>query len=390
MKRILFVDDDPLVLQGYRRMLHSMRNEWDMRFASSGAQALQLMAESPADVLVSDMNMPQMNGAKLLNQVAQIFPKTIRIILSGYADMEMTMECVGSTHQFLCKPCESKELFAAISRAVELDPWLRNDQFKGLISRLKTVPSPPVIYFRILKQVNSLEIDLSQVGDTIAQDPAMTAKILQLVNSAFFGLARRLSDPVEAVTHLGLETIKSLVLAVHVFAEFESSGISKLAIESVHQHCLSTGVTARNIARLEKSDKNMQAECFTAGLLHDIGQLVLLANLPELCAEALALARREKVFLSMAETSVLGVNHGEVGGYLLGLWGLPVGIVEAARFHHTPRWCKTQGFTPLTATHVANSLEEDHPDLKTEMDREYLTKVGVWDRVASWQQTLGK
>ena len=223
MKRILFVDDEPLMLQGLQRMLHGMRNEWDMRFAKSGAEALQMMAASPADVVVSDTRMPVMNGAALLNEVMRSYPKTVRFILSGYADMEMVMQCVGGTHQFLSKPCDSETLRSAVRRAVEMDPLLNNDKVKTLVSQMTKVPSLPSLYFEILKELRSEESSLSKVGEIIAQDPAMTAKMLQLVNSAFFGVRRQLNDPLEAVMHLGLETIKSLVLSIPAWREAYTS-----------------------------------------------------------------------------------------------------------------------------------------------------------------------
>ena len=97
-RRILFVDDEALILGGLQRMLRGMRAEWEMVFAESGAKALELMEQSPFDVVVSDMRMPGMNGAALLAEVMKRFPKTIRLILSGHADQELILKCVGSTH----------------------------------------------------------------------------------------------------------------------------------------------------------------------------------------------------------------------------------------------------------------------------------------------------
>src|SRR5271168_4540910 len=123
-KRILFVDDDKFALNGMDRSLRSMRDEWEMEFVGGGNQALLRMDEAAFDVIVSDMRMPGMNGAELLNEVMKRHPKTVRLILSGYADHDLIMKCVGSTHQYLAKPCDAKTLKMTVQRAAHLEDSL--------------------------------------------------------------------------------------------------------------------------------------------------------------------------------------------------------------------------------------------------------------------------
>src|SRR5580698_1436937 len=240
MKRVLFVDDEPLVLEGLQRMLFNMRREWEMRFAHGGHEALRMMAEAPADVVISDMRMPEMNGAELLNEIMRKHPKAVRFILSGYSDMEMIMQCVSGTHQFLSKPCDGETLRNVVGRALEMDSWLNNDNVKALVSKMGALPSLPSLYFEVMRELGSPETTLDQVGATIAKDPGMTAKILQLVNSAFFGLCCQISDPTEAVLQLGLETIKSLVLGIHVFSELEAAQNGPFSADQLWHHSLTT------------------------------------------------------------------------------------------------------------------------------------------------------
>lgn len=393
MRRILFVDDEPYVLEALERMLHNMRHEWDMRFASGGAEALRFMAEAPAEVVVSDMQMPDINGAQLLNEIMQLYPKTVRLILSGFADMEMIMQCVNGTHQFLSKPCAGETLRNVIRRSLELDGWLNNSELKSLVSRLGTLPSVPALYFQILNELGSPHATLDKVGETIAQDPGMTAKMLQMVNSAFFGLRQQLTDPTEAVLQLGLETIKSLVLGLNVFSQLETATSADFSAEKLWQHSLATAITARRIAQMECREKCMVEETFTAGLLHDVGRLLLVANLPDQYKEACDRAKEDGITLVEAERAVLGASHAEVGGYLLGLWGLPISLVEAAVFHHFPGKCQVKVFAPLTAVHVANVLvQEDgavpRPFPQPAIDEDYLNEIGVGNRVPSWRSAF--
>jgi HD-like signal output (HDOD) protein len=393
MKRILFVDDEAMILEALERSLHPMRHEWEMRFANGATEGLARMAECAADVVVSDMRMPQMNGAQLLNEINKRHPKTVRIILSGFSDMEMIMQCINGTHQFLTKPCSGEVLRNVVGRALELDEWVNNESVKALVARLGKLPTVPSLYFEIIKELDSPRAALEHVSMRIAQDPAMTAKILQLVNSAFFGLRRQLTNPTEAVLQLGLDTIKSLVLGIHVFSDLEMSETAGVSAQELWHHSLATAASSRRIAQWERQEQKFVEDCFTAGLLHDVGRLVLAANLPDQYAQAKRLAKNEAVALVDAEVAVFGASHAEVGAYLLGLWGLPVSLVETAMFHHWPARSKSRSFTPLSVVHVANVHEQplahglDDGSLP-KMDDNYLCQIGMFDRAQIWRRLL--
>jgi HD-like signal output (HDOD) protein/CheY-like chemotaxis protein len=389
MKRILFVDDEPLILDALQRLLVSMRHEWKMQFAGSGAEALQMMAVAPADVVITDMRMPQMNGAQLLNEIMRRHPKTVRMILSGYSDTEMILQSVGGTHQFLSKPCSSEILRSVVGRALEMDQRVNNDEIKTFVARLGVLPSIPAIYFEMLKELSSPEAALYRVGDAIAKDPAMTSKILQLANSAFFGLSRQLSSPHEAVMQLGLDTIKSLVLGIHIFSEIKVHEKATPIVQKLWHHSLATAGLARRIAVSEHHDKRLVDESFTGGMLHDIGKLILLASMPGEYEEALKQSQDDDMPLVEVEKVIFGANHSEIGGYLLGLWGLPVSLAEAVVYHHCPSECSNRSFSALSLVHVANILEHEKSGerfIQTQLDRDYLTELGMWERIANWRK----
>ncbi|MFQ5753214.1 MAG: response regulator, partial [bacterium] len=219
-KRILFVDDEVNVLQGLQRMLRSMRNEWQMEFALCGQKALEIMSQTPFDMIVSDMRMPGMDGAELLNEVMQRYPDIVRIILSGQASKEEIIKSIGPTHQYLPKPCDAEKLKATIARAFAQHDLLKDRKLKELVSRMKSLPSLPSLYLELQKELQSLEVTMAKVGEIISKDVGMTAKILQLINSAYFGLPVHVSSAVHAAKLLGPEIIKSLVLSVQIFSMF--------------------------------------------------------------------------------------------------------------------------------------------------------------------------
>lgn len=389
LKQILFVDDEPLVLQGLRRMLRPMRNEWEMNFVESGAAALDFLSQHKADVVVTDMRMPGMNGAQLLNEVMRRHPQTVRLILSGHADQDLIFSCVGATHQFLSKPCDPEALRATITRATNLEAPLKNEALQKLISRMEHLPSIPAIYMEIVEKAQSPDADLADIGDIIARDIGMTAKVLKLVNSSFFGLRREISSPGEAAVYLGLDTVKSLVLSLHAFAQHDDARLGGFSLTSLWQHSLTTAVLAKQIVNLENSGRKLADEAFTAGLLHDAGKAALAFNFPKEYNAILSQIPHQghDETLLTAEVATFGAHHANVGGYLLGLWGLPVPVVEAIALHHTPGLAPDKSFSPLTAVHAANSIvrsTSNEPSLPG-LDLPYLQSVGLASHVPQWR-----
>jgi HD-like signal output (HDOD) protein/CheY-like chemotaxis protein len=333
---VLFVDDEPMVLRGLQRMLRPLANEWEMAFVESGPKALELMTKTAYSVVVTDMRMPGMNGAELLGEISQKYPTSVRIILSGHADKNLIVQCVGTAHQFLAKPCEPDSLKAAVQRASQFERSVKSDILKELIAKMETLPSMPELFHRITQKLRDEKCSLDDVGELIATDIGMTAKLLKLVNSAFFGLRRQISNPQEAVTFLGLETIKALTLAVNAFDAFEGKEPGPLSMDQLWQHSMEIGNWCKNIARFEEYSAAEVDDCFISGMLHDVGKLALSSNLPKEYRECLRIAEAEKISLHAAEEKKFGANHADVGGYLLSLWGLPARVVDAIAFHHHP------------------------------------------------------
>jgi len=390
-KRILFVDDEDLVLRAIARLLQPMSREWDMEFVGSGAKALSRMAETRFDVIVSDMRMPGMNGAELLNEVMKLYPRTIRFILSGFADRELILKCVGSTHQYLSKPCDERELRMAILRATQLDTSLQSEKLRELVTRCSSLPSVPELYSELIEVLQDPDADNEDMSTIILKDGGMTARILKLANSAFFGFGQEISDVGEAIIYLGTETIKSLILFSNAFSQYEHLHFPGFAVESLWRHSLETAYASKMVAIYESEERKVSEEAYVAGLLHDVGKLMLAANLPEQYQEAIAIARREKVPLSVVERKIFGADHADIGGYLLGLWGLPVPVVEAIALHHRPGAAVQKKFAPLTATHAGNILVSPKtpaiPDIPaSEWDESYLAEVRLKGRSKAWQK----
>lgn len=394
MLRILFVDDESKVLEGLRRTLRPMRHEWDMAFVEGALAALDVLDTRGVDIVISDMRMPGMDGAQLLAEVRRRYPQIIRMVLSGHSDKELIMQSVGSAHQYLSKPCTTETLKETVARSCALRALLQNESLRKLVSQMPTLPSLPALYTTLLEELKSPDASIKRVGEIITRDIGMTAKILQMINSAFFGLRRQISNTVEAAMLLGTETIMSLVLSMSVFSQLDASGLRGFSADELWSHCLWVGRAARLIAKAEGQDNKLAEECFTAGLLHDAGRVVMASTMPERYQQVLQLIATEGLSETEAETEIFATTHAEIGGYLLGLWGLPTSVVEAVAFHHYPGQCPSDTFTPLAAVHVASHLSQSLPDTDSQrvgaedLDTEFLRRMNRLERLSVWRDKV--
>lgn len=358
MIKILFVDDEANILAGLRRMLRCQRKVWDMKFANGGEEALSMFETEPFDVVVSDMRMPRIDGAQLLETVSRLYPNTVRLVLSGQSEHEKIFRAIGPAHQFMSKPCEPDVLISTIERACGLQSQLNDPALKNVVSQISSLPSLPEIYKQLVHELEGDDASIGHVGDLIEGDLAMTAKVLQLVNSSFFGLAQSVSCPKHAVSLLGLNIIRPLVLCAKVFCQYEERSVEHFSLDRLIQHGLAVAVSARKIAEQQSHEKFTADDAFIAAMLHDIGKLILAVELSQSYREAVELSESSGVNMVQAEKAVFGTTHAEVGAHLLGLWGLPNPIVEAVAFHHRPSDANSVLFTPLAATFIANLLHQ--------------------------------
>jgi putative nucleotidyltransferase with HDIG domain len=355
-QQILFVDDEPMLLQGLQRLLRPFRNEWDMTFVESGRAALETLAKHSFDIIVSDMRMPGMNGAELLTEVMHRYPAMVRLILSGHADKDLIAKSVGVAHQYISKPCDPEQLKVMIRNACALSGRLMDAEVRKVIGAVDRLPVVPELYVELRDALGNEDADSRALGAIIQKDIGMTANILKLVNSSFFGLRREISEAQEAVTYLGIDTIKTLVLSNSLFEQSKPLSTRHFGISDLWHHSMSVAAGAKAIAQVEELGREQEEEAFVGGILHDVGILVLAANFPEICDKAVDLVNSEKVSLSTAEQEFFGVTHAEVGAYLLGLWGLPSGILKIVSLHHRPLAFEDEGMSPLMAVHAADVI----------------------------------
>ncbi len=374
---IVFVDDEQRIIRGIRRMLFDVADRWDLYFKNSGEEVLQLLEEKPIDVVVSDMRMPGMDGGELLTRIMDRHPEVIRIILSGYSEQEMIMRTVRAAHQFIAKPTDSVTLTNTIERALRLRAVLSNQRVRELVSGFRDIPAMSGNCSELMEELKNPDCSIKKIGNIISKDVVITAHILKLLNSAFFGLPRKVKSVEQAVSFLGINIIKSLLLYANLFKGVDGKKSKGFSMDTFNHHSFAVGKIARSIALDMNSDRMQADDAFMSGILHDIGKLVFLN---EKGSSEMHCDVEDK------ERSVWGTTHAEVGAYLLGLWGFQDSLVEAVMYHHKPSDSPGGNEALLSAVHSAEAIVNKQEAGVNSMDLIYLSENDLLSRIPEWTE----
>ena len=389
MKRCILIAGGPETELGQvREELAVQVPEWEWLYAGDGMGAVDVLTRRDCDAVVADLRLGGLTGLQLLNHVMMQWPRVHRVILADLGDVEALLRCVGGGHQFLARPCEAQRLKVVLERAFTLDFWLPNLAVRRLLGSLPGLPSPAEPYHAVVAALEAGRLDTA--ASCISNDPPLAAKVLQLANSAAYGPPLDESDPAHAAAELGLENVRRMILLAHTASAFRDADPMHEWVTAAWRHAQRTSKLARSVAEAEGAPLELVLQAAIGGLLHDLGKVALAVNLPEEHLSARRLAVAQQVPLWEAEQRVFGATHGEVGGVLLGLWGLPMPVVEAVALHHHPACLLSDGFCPLTAVHVANILEQA-PTLeraRERLDLCYLDGLALVDRVDVWWQRM--
>ena len=383
-KRVLLVDDELEELDGFKALLEGDEGRWDVVQVGGGREALDAIACSSFDVVVSDLALQGFDGVELLQAVKRARPTAARIVLSdeSSADRMGMVRALSAAHQVVAKPCDVALLKDVVERTCNLQELVASDAVRSVVGKVSALPAIPRTYWELSESLSRPNAGLGALAEIVSRDPLMSARVLQIVNSAYFGLERRISSIREAVTFLGVDALKGLALTAHVF----SGGSASLA-RSLER--LQRGSMA--VARLAKGfvdDPDRSEETFSAAIVHDVGRIVLRMSMPEQMTALEKSPLRGRRPMHTLEREALGVTHAEVGAYLLGVWGLPMDLVEVVAYHHEPSRASPELARVVGAVHAADALvdavlEGSSPEV--ELDKEFLGSVGMLDRMPRWR-----
>lgn len=388
-RTILLVDDDPHITGALRRNLKSYPDHWQIVFFNSAADTLEYMDKNPVHILFSDIRMPGKDGFHLLKSVMDKYPRTVRIIFSGHYQEEKQMDSIRYAHQFIAKPVESSKILDVINNIIGLQEIMSSPRIEAQIGSLTNLQTMHENYISLLKALRSDEPSMKDISGLIKKDVALTARVMQMVNSAFFGVPHRISNCEQAVTLLGLDNIRNLLLSIEFFSTFEGGPVPMRNIERLWEHSMLVAGLAGNIA-LAEGLSTTQADIATlGGMLHDIGKLVFLKE-QEYTAQLVKRRSKGMTDELAIEEDIFACTHAEAGAYLLGVWGLEPAVIQAVRDHHQPeRGGPAAGMNPALAIHVANYLINTKKPTSiggtVVMDHDALLHSGLQDHYEAWE-----
>lgn len=392
-KRVLFVDDEPNLLAGLRRMLRSKRKVWDMAFANSGAEALSMMDTQSFDVIVSDMRMPGMDGAQLLVSVMERSPQTVRIVLSGQAERDAILRSAAAIHQYLGKPCDDDTLKYTVQRACDLSELLPNSALRNVISQLDPFVSLSISSDEFAERIVEADTPISGLIDIIAENMGMDEHMVRQIDGIFLGLRTHIPAPAQAVLSLGLNTFKLLGVSAKVLSQFGANTmLAETALQSLWEHSFAVAKLSKQVAQLANAPSSVVDYAFTAGFLHDIGKLIFTGYFADQYASVRMKAMQTDDTLLAAENEVFGVTHAAVGAFVLGLWGLPQAVVDAVQFHHQPPMTENE-FSVVTAVHIANAFDYETQFVadtggSAPLNFDYLDRLGLSNQILMWKDNI--
>lgn len=336
MKKILFVDDEPHILNAINRGLHSSINTWELFFASSGYEALELLKTISVDIIVSDFQMPNMDGLELLSYVEDIAPHTIRVMLTGQPDKIQYSNTINICHHFFCKPLQLAGFKRFLQRIIESDSFLDHPVLTKKLCSLTAFPIPPQSYHKLTTNLNNPDLTPKQLSYLASKDIALTMELFKLSSSANFTREQEFKNLEEAITSLGIENIRALIATQYILREGDQNTFKKFELDKLQNHSFEVMRIAEALAVLCQRTE-LIPDVMLASLLHDAGHLILAYAFPDEYLSTVDMQTEKQVSISCAEQQILSANHAQVGAYLACLWGIPSHVIPAIRQHSLPQ-----------------------------------------------------
>ncbi|WP_320169154.1 response regulator [Maridesulfovibrio sp.] len=357
-KNILFVDEDKAQLQLLEKLIEPLQKRWKVCFASNAEEVMDQLMTRPFDIVATELHMEGFADGELLHEIKSRQPGSIRFITSAEVQAENFLQYINSAHQFISKPYVPSEFLSKIKKSMRLKNIFLNERAAKAIASIDELPSLPDLYFRLEKALRKEDVFIGELGRIIGEDMSMSAGLLKIVNSPVFGLFSKVTNPEQAVTLLGLDALKGIVMGLSMFNSADLKGLD-FSIAELGEHCQYTGLLGRAIVRSEDACNELCENTFLAGFLHDIGKLVLATSYPDEYRMILGLVREDAVSIQDAEKDILGFTHAEVGAYLLAIWGFNEDVVEAVYCHHDLSKLGSTDLSPAVAVHVANTFDHE-------------------------------
>lgn len=357
--KILFVDDSIHVLNSLRLNLRTKRQVWDMTFACGGIEAVQKLETEPFDVLVTDLRMPELDGAELLRIAHERYPHMARIVLSGYAEENSALKNMALSHHYLGKPCNTEVLIKTINDLLPYQDVALSPEMRKLISGLQSLPALSETYAEFQSALTDVNVSIRELSDIIEKDMAMVATVLRVANSPYFAARSRISSVEYAIQLLGIRTLRSIMITRQLFSKLDQSINPEFSFSKLWDHSIRVAGLTHIISEQEKVPQIICDNCFIAGMLHDIGKLILCVLMPKEFNMVLKILQTDTEKNHTIENQILGVSHADIGAYLMYKWGFEQEQIKAVLYHHSEQITKENTSSSIFITHIANIIDHE-------------------------------
>ena len=358
-KQVMFVETQGQVLNRLKASLLGTRADWQILFIADAAAALDLVSQRKVGIVLASFGTDNAGCEEFFRRLRKKAPEVVRISLLPEQAKNNIAKSLEYAHECIAEHCDISQMEILIARS--LDVWekaRRNPRLAELMSSLHTIPTPPALYFDIRDELESPRGTAHSVAQIIAKDPAITAKLLKVANSGFYASPRTIADLDDAITLLGMDLVLALVMSAHLYSQLPVPGLN---LDELWKHSIAVATLAKEIATKAHGSRAIISRCAISGLLHDLGQLVFLANMPDTYFALIRDARGNETKLLEMEREAFGIGHPELGALILSMWDLPEEVVHAIANHHTKDF-RSQSEESLTtrAVCVAERMLQDH------------------------------
>lgn len=384
--------DDECRYTNWSQDVSSSKFSWEFVRFDSKESLLLLLEEQLCDAVIIPCTMRAQVDIEFMTRVSNIQPSAVRIFLGAeYWNATHKAKAADIAHRIYPSAVKVDEIGDSLEYQIKLLKLLNRSSLQAYVGKVGCLPSPPKLYTQLTEAVNSEMADLKEISEIVEQDPAVVAQVMKQVNSAFFGFNRTITNLKEAISMLGVRNLRSLALSSQLNNQFKSSNDwDRFSFEQLNQRSLLVARLAQAICRRAGANKITQDQAFLAGLLHDVGVLIMASHDADQYKKLLNYSVKKQKPIYLVEKASFGFFHGEVAGALLALWNLPPQVIEAVMLHHVPHLSKETSFSPLTAVHVADAMlpsvqVEGDCDLASRLSLRYLDQVGVMEEVPQWR-----
>jgi HD-like signal output (HDOD) protein len=386
-RSIYIVDDQPEVLEIAVAIVKNVMPGAVATGFDNPLSALAAIKASPPDLILSDQLMPEMPGSRMLEEARVMAPRTLRIMMSGFVPLDQ-LTVITSAHQYVAKPFDVPQLKKMLERTFAARDRVQDEKLQTVVASLRSLPSLPQVHHTLLMELENNKGATGVIGQMVARDAGLSAKVLQLANSPLFGRDYIVSSPAEAVFCLGTGLVTAIVLSQSLFKHYRAHAHPEFSLEQVWHHCWETATLAQCYCREHQLPRQEREEAFLAGLLHETGRLILIANFPEQYSQACQAARKAQTPLGPHLREVFPAAPCEIAAFLLDLWGMPDSVVAAISKLEEPEKEKAAGFTVVSALYFADQVasRENPPDPfpPAEWNAAYPRSLGLPEEFKQW------